>query len=327
MKPYEKVHSSFAEQQALLASRGMQVADKDACDHALRTIGYYRLSGYWYPLREPIFAESPGGEERIIGRLDAFIENATFDQVMSLWTFDSQLRILILQAIEQVEIATRVACAYTLGTDGPFAHLEPKLLDAKFTKPIEDEEGVPGLSRHDLWLAEIREHQANRDDDFVVHHEITYGGDLPIWVLVEILQFGQLMQLQSALPWSHKLDVARLLAVDSPETVQGWLAALIGLRNKAAHQARLWNASFPLPKRAKSGTIPDLEHLRLLPKKGKHGIYNHLCMLKYLMIKFDPHSSWHSEFAALLDNFPAVPFQSLSNAGFPADWRNQALWS
>lgn len=47
-KPFRS-HSDLC---ALLTSRGMQIADVPRAERKLSQVGYYRLSGYWYPCRE-----------------------------------------------------------------------------------------------------------------------------------------------------------------------------------------------------------------------------------------------------------------------------------
>lgn len=37
---------------ALLTRRGMQINDKPRAERKLAQLGYYRLSGFWYPARE-----------------------------------------------------------------------------------------------------------------------------------------------------------------------------------------------------------------------------------------------------------------------------------
>ena len=50
--PYDKPYKSVAEQIALLLSRGMTIAGIPAATTYLERMGYYRLSGYWYPFRK-----------------------------------------------------------------------------------------------------------------------------------------------------------------------------------------------------------------------------------------------------------------------------------
>ena len=48
LKPWKSV----AEQLAILKDRGLQVDNEPVALNYLARIGYYRLSGYWYPMRE-----------------------------------------------------------------------------------------------------------------------------------------------------------------------------------------------------------------------------------------------------------------------------------
>lgn len=47
-----KPWKSYEEQLDLLISRGLVVTDRSRALDYLQRIGYYRLSGYWYPFRE-----------------------------------------------------------------------------------------------------------------------------------------------------------------------------------------------------------------------------------------------------------------------------------
>ncbi|KAE9627468.1 Abi family protein [Aeromonas veronii] len=49
---YSKPWLSHREQLNQLQQRGMTVTDEEAALDYLERIGYYRLSGYWYPFRE-----------------------------------------------------------------------------------------------------------------------------------------------------------------------------------------------------------------------------------------------------------------------------------
>jgi len=48
----QKPWKSFEDQLILLQQRGLIVEDKVAALDYLERIGYYRLSGYWYPFRK-----------------------------------------------------------------------------------------------------------------------------------------------------------------------------------------------------------------------------------------------------------------------------------
>ena len=49
-KPYDKPHLNYSQKLQLLKDRGLSIDDDLKALHLLEQIGYYRLSGYWYPL-------------------------------------------------------------------------------------------------------------------------------------------------------------------------------------------------------------------------------------------------------------------------------------
>jgi len=63
MRAYSKQALTFEQQLDKLKDRGMDVANDREALHVLATVSYYRLSGYWYPMRQT----SPiNGRDRVI---------------------------------------------------------------------------------------------------------------------------------------------------------------------------------------------------------------------------------------------------------------------
>jgi hypothetical protein len=85
LKPY----LTAIEQIALLKKRGLAIPDDAVGLQALARFGYYRLSGYYYPLRKT----NPVG---VPGRQDEFIDNSSLDLVVRVADFDKRLRLLAL---------------------------------------------------------------------------------------------------------------------------------------------------------------------------------------------------------------------------------------
>lgn len=85
VKPWQ----SFSEQLQVLINRGLQVEDEEAALRYLARIGYYRLSGHWYPLRRIDKAASER-EKRPV-RLDQLVEGSRFEDVVGLYIFDAKL--------------------------------------------------------------------------------------------------------------------------------------------------------------------------------------------------------------------------------------------
>ncbi len=79
-----KQFKTYTEQVELLRTRGMSVDNQARAEHLLARLNYYRLSGYWYPMRR----FSPGTD---VDR-NEFIDGASFDLVVDLYEFDERLR-------------------------------------------------------------------------------------------------------------------------------------------------------------------------------------------------------------------------------------------
>ena len=112
-KPFKTID----EQIALLRYRGMTIADDEVARHALETLGYYQLSGDWYSFRE----HAP--EEALGCRSDLFIPGTSFDQVIRLYDFDTQLRVTVFKELTKIEVSLRAIIGYEIGEVDPLLHL------------------------------------------------------------------------------------------------------------------------------------------------------------------------------------------------------------
>lgn len=87
---------------------------------ALEQVNYYRLSGYWYPLRRMV--------ENSPHRSDEFVDGTTFEQVTALYDFDERLRSRVFQTVSTIELALRALLGHELGRIDPHIHLRLDLL-------------------------------------------------------------------------------------------------------------------------------------------------------------------------------------------------------
>ena len=94
---YLKQYKSPSDLINLLKSRGLVIYNDSKAINYIKRIGYYRLSAYFYPL-----LKNPKS-------LHSFKESSTFDKALMIYRFDRQLRILIFNQIEKIEIAVRSA--------------------------------------------------------------------------------------------------------------------------------------------------------------------------------------------------------------------------
>jgi abortive infection bacteriophage resistance protein len=161
MSTYNKPHLTFEKQLALLKSRGLEITDEKAALEYLRRLGYYRLSGYWRPFCEK--SQIAQGKNLNNQLEDRFLPGAKFQDAVLLYVFDKKLRLLILDAIERIEVAVRVDIAYLLGEEDRYAHANPNLLHGNFTKKINIR---TGKTKHQEWLNKLEQLTSRSKEEF-----------------------------------------------------------------------------------------------------------------------------------------------------------------
>lgn len=243
--------------------------------------------------------------------------------------FDRDLRVLVLDGMERIEVSFRSQLGYHLGQRSAFAHLDPASFIASFTAPqTEPGSTQPASSKHEEWIARARERQDNSHEAFVAHFRENYEDTMPVWALTEILELGQLSRLYGALIRPLADDIARVYGAPSKRVMASWIASLNYVRNLVAHHARLFNRKLVLaPKRPSSGQVPLLDHLSAeTTSKGVFGAYNAFAVMAYLLRSIEPACSWKSRCRQLLQQFPNSHAVSIADIGVPKGWDELDLW-
>lgn len=319
--PYDKPWKNYEDQLSQLERRGLIITDRTKALHFLERIGYYRLSGYWFPFRERSEICCPlevangkkhkrGDTDRIV--LDNFKSGATFQNAVDLYIFDKKLRLLAMDALERIEIGLRVDISHTLGKKDPFAYLKPELLFDGFAKKLDEQ---TGLTEHHQWLAKHAALISRSKEDFIRHNKIKYGFPLPIWVVCEIWDFGTLSTLFAGIAESDQDAIAKKYGLSNGRVLASWLRSLNYLRNVCAHHSRLWNRNIAdQPKLPKPEEIPFLEAFR----SDTHRLarpFLLLCITEHLLRTINPGSSWSQRLKVLLLEFPDLQHLDLNLAG------------
>lgn len=304
---------SFDEQLDILEKRGLIVTDRKAALVYLERLGYYRLSGYWYPFRQ--YNPSAYIKE------DLFVTGTTFEQVVKLYIFDKKLRLIVLDAIEQIEMAIRVDIAYCLGEIGALSYLEKSSFHGGFSKKIIDKGMNIGKTGHQVWLNKFNSSvKRNSKSDFVKHYNDEYKGKLPIWVAIELWDFGMMSTLYSGMKIVNKDAIAKKYKVKDGQIFSQWLRSLNHIRNISAHHSRLWNANIV----DRSNLIEFQEGVSLNNSKP----FFYFCIIKQMLDVICPNSLWGQRLKALYAEFPIQNsnFVKLNQTGSVDFWENWELW-
>lgn len=297
----------------------------------LERIGYYRLSGYWFAFRErsgPLCLLDVHGrkpkkvrEERIV--FDVFRAGTTFQNAVDLYVFDKQLRMLVMDALERIEVALRVDVSYTLGQLDRFAYLKPEFFHDEFSVKLDKDSGVP---QHHEWLRKHAQLIGRSKEEFVRHNRTKYGLPLAIWVACEVWGFGTLSTLFNGMREAEQDAIASQYGVSNGRVFATWLRSLNYLRNVCAHHSRLWNRNIVdqprLPSSAELAWVTPFE-------ADTHAQARCFLLLKitlHLLRMINPRSSWPDRMKAHLRAFPGLSHLGLNLAGMgvPDGW--EAAW-
>lgn len=325
---YTKRHLQYHEQLELLKARGLAIDDEQFCLAALRAIGYFRLSGYVYPLRKPkLEAERT---TRFNYRYDEMKPGHTLDEAVRLAYFDRQLRLTILHGVDIIETALKALIAQLAGEVNLFIHVREDLLDEKACNAPVTIRGET-YTQFEVWTQryELLVGQA-KHEDFMQHHFIQYGGDLPIWVAVEILDFGAVSLLFKLLPKRVKSKISQEVGVSNGQILDVWLKVIGYARNVCAHFSRMWNRTltYKIGKPNPNTVGPCIHHLGEIDGDHLSKVYALLAVIAYMISFIEPDSRWRIHVREQVKKMPRIVGISPElSMGFPADWQTMDLWS
>ena len=295
---YNKIALDTPDLLAVLKQRGLQVSnDKEACE-ILSAISYFRLACYFRPME-------------IDRQTHRFRPDATLDQVLELYKFDTNLRDVVFSATRQIEVALRARINY---------HFSRNHTPFWFTQVDMATDGhlfVENLNGVDRELHRTKE-------DFIKEHYERYDKPAfpPAWKTLETLSFGTLSKLyKNFVVKGEKKAVAEDFGLPQHEFLISWLESLTVLRNLCAHHARIWNRRYALKPRMPK-TLSGHKWLTIFsfpPDK----IYPQLCCIAYLLNAIDPHNAFANNIQKLMIDYPSIDATAL---GFPKRWEQEPLW-
>lgn len=289
--PYTKPALAPADLLAHLVARGLSVPNPVDALHALEYVGYYRLLIYMRPFQA---IDAASGKRR-------FLAGTTFEDVLALYGFDRELRLLCLDAVERIEVALRAAIVSQVAVPaGPHFYLDP----AHFDRVDSFADFYQTARREERHIA-------------AKHYRRRYSTPEhpPIWTMMEASTFGVLSRLFSGLALRHRKAVALRFGYD--ETVlSSWFRSITLVRNLCAHHGRLWDAPMHVdqPLAAKKLRAEQTPTDRL---------YARLVAVAALLQMIDPDSGWKGRLVALMGRYPSVPRAPM---GMPAGWETRPLW-
>lgn len=286
-RPYIKPPLQIEQQISLLRKRGLIVDADDKLEYYLQNVGYYHLSIYF----------------KFFQRDDLFIEGTRFDDILRVYTFDNKLRLLLLELLERIEksFKSRTACFLSNASNDSHCHTRKEMfIDEPRFNEIQDI-----FSRV---YAESREVSVD-------HYKAKYTEPVlpPLWTMVEILSFGQVIKYVRALSRHNQNLISRPLGGEAVY-ILNWMHCLSVLRNICAHHSRLWNRDYTHT--LKTG---HWEYKEFFTDNKR--LFNYLVALQILLNEINPTSSWQDKLSNLIREHSI----EVENMGFPVDWQERLI--
>lgn len=223
MKPFR----SIAEQIDILSSRNLIINDKEYAANYLLSNNYYNIInryGKFFPMDG-----------------DNFTKGTTFEEVSRLYLFDKEIKQSLFKATIDIESHLKAIFAYHFAEavkDVPYAYLNINSYDPSYVLQV-----IPTISK---LAGTIKYYNKPNSPDHCIYHYTHTHHDIPIWVLVNYIDFGDVRHM---LRYSRK-SVQNNVAQDMmqfirqhipdeqpfyPETMLSFLSNINDLRNACAH--------------------------------------------------------------------------------------------
>lgn len=311
-KVYNKIPLSFQDQVTLLKSRGLEMDNEPKALSYLQEISYYRLSAYFLPYQTA---------------KDKFETNITFEQIIKTYSFDRELRLLVFDCIERIEVAIRTQFIYQMSLHYNDSHWQDN--QNHFITPYYNKIGNLVNPFADFQAIISKAKTARTPETFIKHYINNYSkpANPPSWMCFELLTIGELSHMYRGLKNNaDKKRIADFFEVH-PTVFTSWLHTLTYVRNICAHHSRLWNRDLAI------------EPEKLLKPKGNwiskpfennKRVFYFLCVLRYMLSRANPGNSMKQKVENLFSNYSTVPIKFLGipsdGKGNLLDWKNEPIW-
>lgn len=308
---FVKPFKTLDEQVHLLQERGLAITDIDRTKNYLLSNNYYNIiNGYgkYFPRKG-----------------DTFTGGTTFDEVSRLYLLDKELKQAFFKAIIEAESHLKAVFAYR------FAEAYPNMPYAYLNIANYANDKALSVVSTIYQLSGIINRQQRFPDNSIQHYVKTHG-DVPVWVLVNYLDFGKLRHMIT----SSKTSLQNIIAKDMgsfirqhvpspkifpPETMLSFIENINDIRNICAHNNRLLGFSC----RRDSKYWASLHQFHGIGENDqKRNVFSVFLTLQCFLSRIEYaalHNKTRKLMHAHLKHIPSLPAdQILSLLGFPAGW-------
>jgi len=296
MAQYKQQPLNLDQQIELLQSKGLIIADVEQAKFWLSNVSYFRLKNYSYTFKD---YDANG----------VFRNGTTFDQIIDLYLFDRDLKLIIFDAIETIEVAFKTQISNTMSdSNGSHWYLNSALFSPSFD--------------HETFIQDLAKKCVEPEDLFIQAYNRVYDSPPlpPSWMIMEIISFGKISLIfEHLFAREQKLKICDNFKL--PEGVlMSWLRCFNFIRNRCAHHSRIVYTTIKfqpiIPTRQKHTFLADFDFRR-------DHLYSALCCMQFLLRIINPKSQFKDNLITLLNETAGI---NPVNLGFSTHWAEEEIW-
>ena len=217
------IHKTFEEQLAILEKRNMKISIKDKAKRTLQVVPYYKLKEFAHPFLDKEKEE-----------ID--YKGIPFEVIISRYYQDKNLRISLMHAIEDIEVALQTQISYVLGKDGygsyGYLHFYNWCNRGEYCTHYLT------LKEKDFKKQLRTALHKNKSDEIASKMEMDGKKYPPVWLAVTLLTFGQLVSMLELMSNKNLSIISQAYQCTNIELVS-WLKCLNLIRNICAHNSNI----------------------------------------------------------------------------------------
>lgn len=310
MKDFKTVE----EQINLLKSRNIIFNDEENARKILLNNNYYNvINGY-----KDLFLDF----NRMVYRV-----GTSFEEIYALYEFDRQLRNIFLEYILKFENLLRSLVAYFFSKEhGNDNYLRFDNFETFNGVNVKSEKKQKQIKHIQNLIGSINKNIANKMDNKYINHYMTKYGFVPLWVLVNILSFGDICNFYKLMHQNERVFISKEFNINEQDLIS-LLNILCTTRNLCAHDERLYNYEYPSFTSINDTKYHKCLNLSIINKRysvGKNDLFAVVLALKLLLNDDDYHKFHNKLFSRIMSiqsKLKTITLDELLDTmNFPNNW-------
>lgn len=277
------------QQVKILIDRGLIVNDIELVKKFLNQINYYRFSGYL-----KLFLVNA-----------VFETNTVFEKLVEIYNFDYELRKLLFSFLGYIEVLIKTQLALELSLNiSAICYIDKKnFLDEDRFNSLQDNINDSITKKYSK-------------EPFIKHFQ---GDYLPLWVLVEIMSFGNISMMYANLTDSNKDLICKGYLNINKNYLKNYLYVLSNLRNVCAHQGRIYGKEFELAPKISNKDKSMLTFNNINVSNSNHKLFIYIFILIKLIKDDSEKEKIIDELKLLFNKYPNIDIDKI---GFVYNWED-----